>query len=169
VPLPLWQTLWPTSPAALAGAEQRLGERIVVADSRAAIGRGDVQFFDGCFIVAPFTGLPLLASRTSGCAKAALGKHSTPDQDGCQFRALMLSPQRLGPADLLAPCATDELAVPRTRRQAGRREGTPLRSRSATKAAGLCLNNGKGPVASPPGMVPPGPYSYTGGLSAPFR
>ncbi len=89
--------------AVFAGAEQGLRERIVIADPRPAVGRGDAQFFHGRLHRRPFHPLPssdFLANHERGAAvvgvqnqwarDAALGQDRLPDEDGCQIRPFAL-------------------------------------------------------------------------------
>ena len=64
---------WSASPGDICRSGIGFRERIVIADARAAVGRGDPQLFHGHFIVAPFIGLPLSACSTSG-ARGTFGQ-----------------------------------------------------------------------------------------------
>lgn len=72
--------------AVFAGAEQGFGERVVIADPWAAVGRGDAQFLHCGFHRSAFHGAAVVGMQDQRTQGAALGQHRLPDQDGGQFR-----------------------------------------------------------------------------------
>ena len=73
-----------------AGPEQRLGERVVVADARAAVGRGDAQFFHRDLHRGPLHGAAVVGVQDQRAQGAAFRQNRLPDQGGRQLRAFAL-------------------------------------------------------------------------------
>ena len=69
--------------AIFAGSEERLGERIVIADARAAVGCGDAQFFHGGFHRSTFHRAAVVGVQNQWACDSSPSHDHLSDEDGC--------------------------------------------------------------------------------------
>ena len=75
----LGRPFWPV----FAGPEQRFRVRVVIADTRATVGRGDTQLFHRHFHRGTLHRATVVSVQNQGTHEAALGQNCLPDQNGC--------------------------------------------------------------------------------------
>ena len=73
-----------------AGSEERFGERVVIADTRAAVGLGYAQLFHRHLHSGTLHRAAVVSVQNQRTYEAALGQHRLSDQSGGQVRTFAL-------------------------------------------------------------------------------